>query len=250
LFVVIYFAVEKAVNNNMISGIVGGALSLLITISFLKKGFLTIYFGQGVGTWMIMLGIIIFIILLFVALSHYVNPFWALVIIVFSVCGLFIIIDIETVIPESIMSESLQWVIWFMRDLSTSMGYILFIIAIVIFIWKKKKYIGQAGLGIAKAPFKGVGWAWNKKKQIQEWRWKKAGGKLNKAKLKEMKGAEKRRTQEATIAEQRRMQEEKKRIDKANYLALQEDKRRTAAAQKRTMEDLRKKGLLKDWRPF
>lgn len=58
-FAIIYFTVNKAFKNNMVSGVLALALSALIGITMLRSGWLYGYVGDAVGTWIVVVVILI-----------------------------------------------------------------------------------------------------------------------------------------------------------------------------------------------
>jgi hypothetical protein len=51
-FAVIYFTVNKGFKNNIVSGVIALSLSLLITMTILRRGLLYGYAGDELGSWM------------------------------------------------------------------------------------------------------------------------------------------------------------------------------------------------------
>lgn len=170
-FVVIYFAVGKAVDNNAIAGIIGVALGLLITIAVLKKGALQIYFGNAVGDWMMTIGFLIVMLFLFMVLMYYTTFLWAIAIEIMVIFGFFVIIGAEKFVPENMMSEQMQMFIWFMNDLG-NWGYVFLGIAFIVFLWKKKA-----------APFKAIKKGYNVYTGVRDWRRARRSAKLTKYRL-------------------------------------------------------------------
>jgi len=58
-FAVIFFAVNKSFKNNIVSGVLAVALSLLISLSLTRRGLLYDYAGGQLGSWIII--VIVFI---------------------------------------------------------------------------------------------------------------------------------------------------------------------------------------------
>ena len=54
-FAIIYFTVNKGFKNNVVSAVIAGALSLLITMTILRRGLLYGYAGDELGSWMLVI---------------------------------------------------------------------------------------------------------------------------------------------------------------------------------------------------
>ncbi len=50
-FGIIFYTINKAFNNNVVSGVIALSLSLLITITILRRGLLYGYAGDDLGSW-------------------------------------------------------------------------------------------------------------------------------------------------------------------------------------------------------
>lgn len=58
-FGIIFYTVNKAFKNNVVSGVIALALSLLITITILRRGFLYGYMGDELGGWILVAVVLI-----------------------------------------------------------------------------------------------------------------------------------------------------------------------------------------------
>jgi hypothetical protein len=58
-FAVIYFAVNRSFNNNLISGVIAAGISLFIALTLARRGMLYGYVGDEIGSWILMLAILI-----------------------------------------------------------------------------------------------------------------------------------------------------------------------------------------------
>lgn len=58
-FAIIYFTVNRAFKNNIISGVLALSLSALIGITMMRSGWLYGYVGDGVGTWIAVVVVLI-----------------------------------------------------------------------------------------------------------------------------------------------------------------------------------------------
>jgi len=58
-FAIIYFAVNRSFNNNLISGVVAAGISLFIALTLARRGILYGYVGNEIGSWVLMLAILV-----------------------------------------------------------------------------------------------------------------------------------------------------------------------------------------------
>ena len=143
LFGIMYFAMYKpyTTTNKPLIAVISASLSLLITITLLRRGFLYSYTGDTLGDWMIIIGFLIAAIALFKFLKRYFRKWWWLIGIILIIV-FFIVVDMFNVLPESLQYGPVGDFIEIIEGFSK---LILIGVIGVLIIWKIKKRFRRGG---------------------------------------------------------------------------------------------------------
>ena len=154
LFTVIYFSVYKTTQNQAVSGIIGAALGLLISVSVLKKGMISGFFGDTLTNMMGFIGIIIAIFITFSLFIYYMGFLWGFFGGLITITGFLVFVNFEQFNPSGFNVSPVSTFLFLLEDLGSLAGTILIVSGIVLLFWKHKTRVRQgmryAGAGISK----------------------------------------------------------------------------------------------------
>lgn len=148
LFGIMYFAMYKpyTTTNKPLIAVISASLSLLITITLLRRGLLYSYTGDTIGNWIIIIVFLIAAIALFKFLKRYFRKWWWLIGIILVIV-FFIFIDIWEILPESLQYGPVGDFIEIVEGFSNIISIVVIIAGSIFIIWKIKKGFGRGSGG-------------------------------------------------------------------------------------------------------
>lgn len=146
LFGIMYFAMYKPYTSNIaLVATISASLSLLITITILRRGFLYSFTGEGIGSWIVIIGFIIAGVALFRFFKKYFDKWWWLFGII-TIFVLFVFVDMWEILPESMQYGPIGDFISMVESFSGIIIIILIVLAILkVVFWAKRTISGTGG---------------------------------------------------------------------------------------------------------
>lgn len=124
-FAVVFYTINKTFKNNVVSGVIGLGISLLLTMAITRKGFLWGY-GNGLDAWVLLIAILIGLAFL-IRFATTSFGMWGTICTVILVWVLIAYIDPYQFLPDPLL-ESPEFMSFYEGILRTFVGAVILIV--------------------------------------------------------------------------------------------------------------------------